>query len=188
MARGRESKYIKHITHRDIELFKQLARTGVTDRSQSEIFAKVNGDRLKKLENSGYIKRDTYCVSGKSTEIIRLNSKGKTYCSKELNIKSFAAAQSNHLEHDLKLSLAYYSLSGETRETWMHERDIIKEIYVNYPEVKGNLKTCIDARIEVNGIKVAIEIVGSSYSQKDIADKETIAMNLAACSTIEFLR
>ena len=132
MARGRKSKYIKKITNREVKLFKQLARTGLTDRAQAKIFCNLNPDRLEKLENSGYISRANHCVDGENTEIIRLASKGKRYCKEELSIDSFAYAQTNHLNHDLKLSMAYYSLPNEVQETWVHERDIVKKIYQEY--------------------------------------------------------
>lgn len=187
MARGRKSQYAKKITGREEKLFKQIARTGLTDRNQAKIFCNINSDRLKKLENSGYIKLEKHSVLGQNTEIVRLNSKGISYCKDELDIKSFAYAQSNHLEHDLKLSLVYYNLDNTTQETWQHEREIIKEIYEKSPEMKGNLKTCIDARVNMNGVNVAIEVVGNSYGEEEISMKEEIALELANCSIIEFI-
>lgn len=188
MARGRESKYIKKITGREEKLFKQLARTGLTDRTQAKIFCNINPDRLKKLENSKYITRSNHCVEGQNTEIIRLGSMGKSYCKNDLNIDSFAYAQSNHLTHDLKLSLSYYSLPAEVQETWEHERDILKDIYNRHPEMEGKLNTCIDARVTVNGIATAIEVVGSSYGKLELDMKEEIALGIANCNGIEFIK
>lgn len=188
MARGRESKYIKCLTHREIKLFKQLARTGLTDRNQAKLFCNLNIDRLKKLENSGYIKRQIHAVSGKPQEIIRLDKKGKDFCKNEMGIRSFAAAQSNHLTHDLKLSAAYYSLPDKVQETWEHERQVLQDIYSKFPENKGKMKTCIDARVLVNGYNVAIEVIGSSYNQAMLDLKENISLNLAGCYSIEFVR
>lgn len=188
MARGRKSIYIKKITGREEKLFTQLAKTGLTDRSQAKIFCNINSERLKKLENSGYITRIKHCVEGQNTEIIRLASKGKKYCKDELNIKSFAYAQSNHLTHDLKLSLSYYSLPPEVQESWKHEREIIKDIYKRHPDMEGKLKTCIDAKVTVNGVSTAIEVVGSSYGHQELGLKEGIALELANCSSIEFIK
>lgn len=188
MARGRESKYVKKITGREEKLFKQLSKTGLTDRSQAKIFCNLNPARLEKLENSKYITRSNHCVDGQNTEIIRLGTKGKVYCQNDLNIKSFAYAQSNHLTHDLKLSLSYYSLSPEIQETWEHERDIIKDIYERHPDMEGKLKTCIDARVTVNGVTTAIEVIGSSYGKYEINMKQEIALGVANCSGIEFIR
>lgn len=189
MARGRESQYIKKVTGREVKLFKQLARTGLTDRTQAKIFCEINHSRLQKLEKSGYLKLSKQGVSGQSNLIIRLGKEGKAYCRNELNIDSFASAQSNHLEHDLKLSLAYYSLPEGVQETWEHEREILNDIYdKNKFLEQGKLKTCIDARVTVNGVKTAIEIVGHSYRREDIALKENIALNLAECQSIEFIK
>lgn len=188
MARGRKSQYIKKITGREVRLFKQLAKTGLTDRNQAKVFCNLNSDRLKKLENSGYIKLANYTVAGKNQEIVRLDSKGKEYCLIELNINHFATAQTNHLEHDLKLSMAYYSLREEIQETWKHELEILQEIYERDESLRGQLKTCIDASVEISGTTVAIEVVGSSYTQADLDLKEEIALELANCSSIEFVR
>jgi DNA-binding PadR family transcriptional regulator len=188
MARGRESQYVKQLTHRDLKLFTQLAKTGLTDRNQATLFCNLNLDRLKKLENSGYINRRVHAVDGKPQEIIRLDKKGKKFCKRELGVKSFATAQTNHLTHDLKVSAAYYSLPEYIQKTWEHEREILQDIYSKVPGSKGKMVTCIDARININGFKVAIEVVGSSYSQALIDLKQDIALNLAGCHSIEFVR
>lgn len=187
MARGRSSKYVKKITHREEKLFKQLSRTGLTDRTQAKIYCNLNPERLQKLENSGYIKLSNHGVGGQNTQIIMLDSKGKSYCRENFGTNSFAAAQTNHLTHDLRLSNTYYSLPPEVQETWQHEREIIQEIYENHPEVKGELKTCIDAKVTVNGESIAIEVVGESYGQAEIEMKQEIAHELAGCDSIEFV-
>lgn len=186
---ARESKYVKRITHREVSLFKNLARTGLTDRSQANTFHNINNNRLKKLENSKYIKRESFCVNGKNTEIIKLDKKGKSFCRNKLEIRSFATAQTNHLTHDLKVSLAYNSLTHEVKETWEHEREILSHIYKQYNfGYRDKLPTCIDARVQVDGEYIAIEVVGYSYSKDDIDLKESIALNWANCSAIEFIK
>jgi hypothetical protein len=191
---GKRSNYIKKITGKEINLFKQLARTGLTDKSQSKQFFKINPNRLNQLENSKYIKRYNSCVAGKNTQLIQLDEKGIIFCRNKLGIDKLAHSQSNHLEHDLKVTYAYNQLPEEVQETWEHEREIIADIYdknkdieSKYLNEKQGLKTCIDARVTINGVSVAIEIVGSSYSQADIELKEDIAVNLAECNSIEFL-
>jgi len=188
MARGKDPQYIKKITGREIKLFKQLARTGLTDKTQAKIFCNLNPDRLAKLEKSGYIKRQVHAVEGKPTEIIRLDVKGKNFCKNDLGFRSFAVAQTNHLTHDLKVSAAYYSLPEKVQETWEHERDILQDIYDKTPKMQGKMTTCIDARVTVGNVKVAIEVVGSSYSQGMLVLKQEIALNLAGCQSIEFVR
>src|SRR6056297_1560089 len=150
---ARRSKYLKNMTGRDKNFLKQLARTGVTDRSQAVKFSKMNLNRLRQLENSKYITRENRCVSGRSTEIIRLADTGKYFCKEKLEIKELAKAQTNHLEHDLRLTLTYHRLSEQEQETWQHESEIIKEINSKigsidekYKNSDGSLKNCIDAR------------------------------------------
>lgn len=184
---AKESKYVKKITNREVKLFKQLSRTGLTDRTQASIFCNLNNKRLEKLQNSGYIRKTNYCVNGKNTEIIRLDKEGIKYCKKHLGAKQIASAQTNHLEHDLKLSLTYYSLPPEVQETWEHEREILGDIYKQF-RFDERLKTCIDARVTINGITTAIEVIGNSYRQADLDLKEEIALNYANCSSIEFIK
>jgi len=190
MARGRNSIYVKKLTGRDVTLLKGLARTGIASQSQAGDFCGLNSERLQKLENSKYIKLRNLTVNGQNTQIIQLDKGGKDYCRNELSFESFAAAQTNHLDHDLKLSFTYYSLNPEIRETWEHERDIILEIYEKYPEIQTNnqLRTCIDARITLgDGTTLAIESVGDSYGNIEIMEKEAIAINLAGCDTISYV-
>lgn len=183
---GRRSSRLK-ITNREIKLFKQLARTGLTDEAQAKIFCDIKRDRLKRLEEEKYIKLEKRAVEGKNTLIVQLDKRGKEWCKNEANIQSFAAAQKNHLTHDLRLSATYYSIPEQIRETWQHERDLIKEIYERSPEMKGKLKTCIDGRIQVNGSYVAIEVVGDSYGQQEIQMKQEIALEYLQCQSIEFV-
>ncbi|MCC5911844.1 MAG: hypothetical protein JJT76_15600 [Clostridiaceae bacterium] len=187
MARGRKSKYVKVITNREEKLFKQLARTGLSDRVQAKLFCNLNTERLKKLENSGYIKLSNHAVKGENTEIIQLANKGKAYCTENLNINSFAAAQTNHLTHDLRLSATYYALPEKQQETWKHEREIIKEIYEKHPDMKGKLTTCIDAKITVESVDMAIEVIGDSYGKTELDLKQEIALEYAGCESIEFV-
>jgi hypothetical protein len=189
----RRSKYVKRLTYKETKLFRQLARTGITDRSQVEKFFKINSNRLSQLENSKYIRHRNACVGGKNIQIFQLDKAGTKFCREKLGFNKIAHSQSNHMEHDLKLSYAYNSLPEKIQETWEHEREIIadikeknKDIDPKYQNKKGTLKTCIDARVTVNGNVVGIEIVGSSYRQEDIEMKEDIALNLAGCDSINF--
>lgn len=190
MARGRKTQYVKKITSRDVKLFKQISRTGLADRTQAKDFCNINPNRIDKLEKSGYIKTKSLSVNGQNTQIIQLDKVGKKFCKDELDIKSFAVAQTNHVSHDLKLSLVYYSLPGKIQDTWQHERDIIKEIYENHPEIPEHkqLNTCIDAKIILeDGSEVAIEAVGDSYGKIEMQEKEAIAINLANCESIYYV-
>ena len=185
MTRGRKSQKVKILTNRDIDLLKQLARTGIANGQQAKEFCELSFERIGKLEKSGYIITSYHAVRGGNNLIIQLNKLGKEYCRQEFGIRSFGSAQTNHLEHDLKLTEIYYNLIPEIRETWRSEVELIKEIYDKFPKMKGCLKTCIDATIEIDGLKIAIESIGKSYREKDLKEKEVIAKKYLGCSKME---
>lgn len=185
MAKGRKSSKIKVITGRDSKLLYQLSKTGITATDQANFYCGISDERIKKLESSGYIKTSNYVINGRTNKIITLDKQGKEYCREKFNTKSFCQAQTNHLTHDLRLTEMYYRFDTEIQETWTHERDLIKEIYERYPEMKGQLKNCVDARIEVNGEYIAIESRGNSYTDADIEIKEEIATTFLECSIME---
>ncbi|MBU3174408.1 hypothetical protein [Clostridium estertheticum] len=182
--KGTETK-IKVITGKDEKLFKSLTRIGLINHVQAKEYLNLSLERLYKLENSGYIKTSKHCVRGQNNLIIQLQPKGKDYCRQQFGIRSHCAAQTNHLNHDLKLTEIYFNIPEKLQDTWKHEKDLIKEVYENFPEQRGNLKTCIDARIENNGEFIAIESIGSTYSKADIELKENIATEFLGCERME---
>ena len=182
--KGVEDK-VKVITGKDGELFKTLSRTGLLNNIQAKEYLNLNLERLYKLEKSGYIKLSAHAVGWKNNLIVQLQTKGKEYCRQECGITSYCSAQTNHLNHDLKLTEIYFSLTKELQDTWKHEMQLIKEIYEKFPEQRGKLKTCIDARIEKDGVFIAIESIGKTYTKADIALKETIAKDLLGCERME---
>lgn len=184
MARGRKSTKVKVLTHRDKKLLTQLSRTGIANMQQAKEYCLLNPDRIDKLEKSGYIKTSNHIIRGENNKIIQIDKGGKEYCRQEEGIFSFCQAQTNHLNHDLKLTEVYYNLEKEIQETWRHERDLIQEIYEKFPEKEGQLKTCIDATVELNGEIVAIESMGDSYTGEIMEMKENVA-NLLGCSRLE---
>src|SRR6056297_2441307 len=190
---SRRSRYVKRITNEEVRLFNQLSKTGITDRAQMDEFYKINKNRLDKLENSNYIFSRNAFVDGRITKIYKLGSSGKKFCKETLGIKHLNTSQSNHMEHDLKLTYVYNNLSPEIQKTWESEAEIIadikeknKTIPDEYQNSRGGLKNCIDARVTVNSHTVAIEVVGSSYRKSNIEIKEDIAINLANCEDIKF--
>lgn len=185
MTRGRKSQKVKILTDRDIDLLKQLARTGITNGQQAKEFCKLSAERIGKLEKSGYVVTSYHAVRGANNLILQLNKLGKEYCRQEFGIRIFGSAQTNHLEHDLKLTEIYYNLIPEIQDTWRCEVELIKEIYDKFPKMKGCLNICIDATIEIDGIKIAIESIGKSYRKKDLIDKENIAKTYLGCSKME---
>ena len=184
MARGRKAETIKVITGRDNNLLKQLSKTGLCNSKQAKEHCGLSIDRIKKLEKSGYIKTSEHIVRGENNLIIQLDKVGKKYCRQEFGTSSFGSTQKNHLEHDIKLTEVYYRLEPEVQNTWVHERDLIDIYYELSPERQEELKTCIDAPIEVNGEIIAIESLGDSYTKETIEFKQEISMSLG-CSRME---
>lgn len=184
MARGRKAETIKVITGRDNNLLKQLSKTGLCNSKQAKEHCGLSIDRIKKLEKSGYIKTSEHIVRGENNLIIQLDKVGKKYCRQEFGTSSFGSAQKNHLEHDIKLTEVYYRLEPEVQNTWVHERDLIDIYYELSPERQEELKTCIDAPIEVNGEIIAIESLGYSYTKETIELKQEISTSLG-CSRME---
>ncbi|NFA44469.1 hypothetical protein EXM65_18385 [Clostridium botulinum] len=183
MARGRQSSTIKVITGRDRDLLKQLSKTGVCTGGQAKEHAGVSHERLQKLEKSGYIKTSTHTVNGENNRIIQIDKNGADYCRQEFGTEKLCTAQTNHLEHDIKLTEFYYNLEPEIQDTWRHEGDLINDYYEKYPEAE-KLQTCIDATIQVNDETIAIESVGNSYSGNTMDIKQDIAESLG-CSRME---
>ncbi|HEY5587874.1 MAG TPA: hypothetical protein VIK86_02845 [Candidatus Paceibacterota bacterium] len=182
--KGTEDK-VKVITGNDAKLFKSLTRIGLINHIQAKKYLNLNLGRLYKLEKSGYIKTSKLTVRGKNNLIVQLKPKGKDYCRQEFGILTHCAAQRNHLNHDLKLAEIYFIIPEKLQDTWKHENELIKEIYEKFPEQRGNLKTCIDARIENNGEFIGIESIGDTYSKADIKLKENIAKEFLSCERME---
>lgn len=189
MARGRKSEHIKTLTGRDTTLLRQLDRTGLAAHDQAKYYCGISSDRLNKLEKSGYIKTNNMTVNGTNTRLIQLDKEGRKFCRENYGTKYSYHAQLNHATHDLKLTEAYYNLPKEIQDTWKNESELINQIYSTNPDMKlnGNLKTCVDATVVVEGKIVAIEVVGSSYTQADIELKEEVAINLLNCEKMELI-
>ncbi|HEY5523803.1 MAG TPA: hypothetical protein VIK26_00540 [Clostridium sp.] len=183
----RESTKVKVLTGRDTSILKQLSRTGLSNAQQAKGYCNLGRERLGKLEKSGYIKTTKHIVRGKNTLIIQLDKVGKEWCRQELGTTSFCVAQTNHLNHDLKLTEAYYNLPESVQSTWRHEGELIQDIYEKNPSLSenGGLKTCTDATVQVNEETIAIESVGSSYTSSIIELKKEIATQYLGCSRME---
>lgn len=189
MARGRKSEHIKTLTGRDTTLLRQLDRTGLAAHDQAQYYCGISSNRLNKLEKSGYVKTMNMTVDGTNTRLIKLGEEGRKFCKENYGTKYFYHAQSNHTTHDLKLTETYYNLPKEVQETWKNEAELTKQIYDSNPGMKeeGSLKTCVDAAVSIDGKIIAIEVVGSSYTQADIELKEEIAINLLNCERVELI-
>lgn len=187
MSMGRKNEHIKVLTSRDIRLLRQLDRTGVAAGDQVKFYCGLTANRINKLQRSGYIKTTNMTVDGVNTRIIYLDKMGKNFCYKNYGTKYVYHTQSNHIRHDLRLTEAYYNLPSCIQDTWKHESELVHKIYEEYPMMKGQLKTCVDATVMVQYKIIAIESKGASYTQEDIDIKEEIALKFLRCNQMEVI-
>lgn len=189
MARG-HSLYIKKITNREETLFSQLAKTGISESKFAKQYCNLSEVRLRKLERSKFIKLSKETLNGKPITVIQLASKGKEYIKDNfLHDGKLAVAQKNHLEHDLKLTKFYYELPDEIRRTWINERQLVREIYQNNKKLKqGELKTCLDAAVVRDGVRVGVEIVGKTYTEAQLIEKQEVAKNFLGIDKVNFYK
>ena len=181
--------YVKKIMARDEKLLTQLAKTGIASIEQAEKYCDVKTKRLKRLERSKYVKLTTITNAGKEITVIQLEKRGKAYVQgKLMNDQALARAQIDHVDHDLKLTEAYYRLPERYQETFKCEHQIVKEIYKERSYLTNQLKTCIDATVEVNGEVIGIEVVGKTYTEKTIQLKAEIAKVYLNCTKIKWIK
>jgi hypothetical protein len=183
------SGYVKKIMARDEKLLTQLAKTGIASVEQAEKYCDVKIKRLKRLERSKFIKLTTITNFAKEITIIQLEKKGKAYVQgKLMNDHALARAQIDHVNHDLKLTEAYYRLPEKYQKTFKCEHQLVKEIHKERPYLTNQLETCIDAAVEVNGEVIGIEVVGKTYTEKTIQLKTKIAKTYLNCTKIKWIK
>lgn len=189
MAKG-HSLYIKKITSREEKLFSQLAKTGISEAGIVKNYCGLSEVRLRKLERSKYIKLSNDTLKGNAVTVIQLDRKGKEYIKNNfLHEGKLAVAQKNHLEHDIKLTELYYKLPDELQRSWITERQLVHEIYQKNKDMKkGDLPTCLDAVVVKNGIRVGIEIVGKTYTEAQLKEKQEIASNYLGIDKVKFYK
>lgn len=168
MTRGRKSTFVKVMTHRDDSLLKQLSNTGLCSIEQAKTHCDLNRDRLVKLEKSGYIKLEkTNPIGGQLIEVVRLNTKGRSYCENNIGSQYFYKSNINQVTHDMKLTEAYYQVMKEhPGAVWKNETQVAienKDLLIN-----GD---CVDAVVEVDGGSFAVEVIGHKYTQQTIDNK-----------------
>jgi hypothetical protein len=180
MAKGRKSKFIKHVKANEQGALKSLWRTGVATIEQLQKYYGLNGERLKRFENSGFVSIQQ--------DIIRMDEKGIKYCKDELNLEYRYYTTSNHLAHDLKLTEAYCRLAPEIQESWKTEMQLYYEAKQNSNfegfkrqmesmDPNGRFKAVPDAAIlsPQTGEYVAFECITANYNKTDISQKHAFA-------------
>ena len=172
---GRRSKGVRVLTNRDISMLKGLARTGVSTREMAYRTCGVNSKRLEKLEYSGYIRTEMLAIKGGGTALtIRLNDKGKDYLKYQHNMRYMYKSDNRQITHDLRLSEVYFGLSPKIRETWKTETEVTMEVKLKH-DLKS-LKVGVDAVITTpQGMQMAIEVIGDSYTEEQILEKYEFA-------------
>ena len=160
---------IRFVTHRDVDLLKQLSRTGVSSSGQVLNYTNLTKNRLNNLVISGYIEKNSVIVNGSMNEVYKLGKTGKLYVKNNLNIGQLYRSNLNQISHDLKLSESYFNLDKNVQETWQNE-EVLIDRFKKKLGVK-RLHVCVDASVTINGQEIAIESIGRNYSEKDIAMK-----------------
>ena len=180
MASGRNSTKVKVMTNRDMRLLKQISNTGLSTIEQAKSHCDLNRDRLVKLEKSGYIKIEkANPIGGQMIEVVRIDTKGKSYCQNNLGIQYFYKSNLNQVTHDLKLTEAYYQVMKQyPNAIWKNET----QVYIENKEILPN-GDCVDAVVELNGESFAIEVIGHKYTQETINNKVSNG-NMIAGNTI----
>jgi len=173
------------LNEKDHALLVQLQRTGMTTSHMAGVYQSLREDELKRLEENLYIKRRKRIVKGINQELIQLGPRGKDYIKKRFNQTSFAIARTSHAEHDLKLTQMYNELPKSVQDTWVHEQQVLQEIYKKSPESRGQLTSCIDAYVVIGDEKIAIESIGYTYTKAIMEEKEAIAKHLVGCTSFE---
>ena len=175
--KGRKSTYIKQMTYRENNLLKQLANTGLCSIEQAKNFWGISRDRLQKLQKSGYVKIEkANPVGGALIELVRLDLKGKSYCTNKIGVRYFYKSNLNQCNHDLKLTEAYYQVSCKFKEfIWRNETEISN----TYKELLINGKDCVDAVVQCEADIFAIEVIGHKYTQETINNKVEVGNRVA---------
>lgn len=168
MARGRKSTHVKVLTGKDQEFIRGLGQVGVSTSEQAKRYLSLSDDRLKKLENSGYIKRENLVIRGISKTVYTLDNHGQKYCKEQIGLGKLYHWNSRQLPHDLKLAEAYYSFPIEVRHTWRNETDLLHEFTAGAP---GTVPVLVDATIQIGSETIAIEAIGKGYTQAMIQAK-----------------
>lgn len=177
MARGRKSKYVKTITHRENKLFSQLGNTNLCSFGQAKEYCNISRERLNKLQNSGYVNLNSVFLDGQKVEIVQLTDKGKNYARNNLGNTNFYRGNLSEAKHNLKLAETYYRISNKYPDAkWLNESQL-RELY---PGKLINNKDCVDGMVILpNGDKFAVEVVGEKYTKERIQNKVAVGNAIA---------
>jgi hypothetical protein len=148
---------------KDIQLLKAIARTGFTTEEFFPLLD-MNDKRIRQhIQCGNLIKKGPHLVYGIMRNIYVLSEEAKRRCRSEFLIRTYKSDISQ-LEHDYVLTKIYTSLKFEQKQSWKTETELAN-IY------KDSAKTTDGMYISAEGLTIGVEVITSSYSQKDIDDK-----------------
>lgn len=176
MGKKARFNFVRKLKTQEIECMKGLWRTGVMTREQLEKKFDIKGQRLINLKNSKYLKIDE--------DKVYLGDRGET----EMETRGMEFRYKSDLttfEHDYQLSDFYLSLSEETRETWMTEKELLHHaeqssrffgFRTKIKEKYGKYQATPDGAFVSDGKLIGIDIITESYSNDDALQKEEFGM------------
>lgn len=179
--RSRRNGPVKVLTSNDRELLLAAGHVGTVSTEQAHRHCGVNRDRLQRLEDSGLIEVKSSVVKGKTVETVILTRKGQEYTREQLGITHLYVRNGRQVGHDLKLAEAYFSLSDEERATWKNGNQVEAE-RGGSADVRG----LVDAVIERDGQRVAIEVITKSYGPQELVEKQEYATHMLGAA-IKFI-
>lgn len=187
-------KTMKTVKQKDVDAMKALARTNIMSAEQLKEFG-ITNNRIKQMAKDKYLKKLTHTdKKGKSHHVYCLGTKGEKYCNGVLGINTFYASTS--IKHDLALGREYLKLSQTERESVKVELDCRREFLQMLKELNNKsqdqsrdieernqdeqlykqlreqyetkqLSTVDMTYVRDDGVEIALEVVGDSYTQAD---------------------
>lgn len=154
---------VLHTTAKDIMLLKAIARTGLITDNLLHCFGITERRIYANIKNNNILKKGPYMLFGNLTYIYILSDSAKNalYSNYRINIYKTDLTQ---IEHDYVLSRIYASMPPLVQESWITEGNL-KSLY-------PNSDSTTDAMVNVNGLRVGIEVITDSYSTEQINAKK----------------
>lgn len=167
--------------NRDRLALTSMSKCGFVTREQLNNYIAKN--RIDNYLKEKLIVKNTH-VDNKNNSITayKLTSKGKEVLTKNFGVTNHYSARS--INHDIKLSNRYFTLSEKEKESWKTEHDIrdlfnkkldyIKENnYDRYQEILNQKISMLDCCYTTEmGQEIYFEVITINYSAEDIQAKE----------------
>lgn len=173
---ARKKEVIGRVTKRDGEMMKCVANTGVITKQNAKECFNLNDKRLKLLEKNKYIESVNVKTPNGVETIYKLSAAGREFINNDTSIEYVQKTDVTQLNHDLKLSQIYCQSDEKMRQGWVNETTLVRnwDKYCNEKRDTGSL----DAMIVMDGERLGIEVITSSYRKDDIEQKQKTAEKL----------